>query len=379
MNVQKALRSVVCAIALLFAVLPAARAADITADAAILIEASTGRVIYQKNADEHMYPASTTKMMTAILALERANMNDVVTVSSRAAMVEDTDLEIGDRLLMRDMLALLMLRSDNGAAAAIAEHMASSEAAFAAEMNKKAKSLDAKSTNFMNPHGLPDTRHFSTAHDLARIAQYGMRNKAFRELVGTENRVILWQYPAKQDRYENTNELLRARPGETTGVKTGYTRAAGGCLVASAKRGMTELIAVVLHTASGDDRFSDAQRLLDEGFSKIRMEKGPSKADARRNVWVYGGKTAVVTASPAQDVYYPLMDGEQARDFSIRYDLPRILEAGIAEGDHIGDLVIMKNDRELCRIPMLAEESVDKGFNIKSLFAGIFAGLGIAA
>lgn len=379
MNVQKALCSIACLIAVLCGVVSTACAADITADAAILIEASTGRVIYQKNADEHMYPASTTKMMTAILALERANMNDTVRVSSSAAMVEDTDLQIGDRLLMRDMLKLLMLRSDNGAAAAIAEHMASSEAAFAVEMNKKAKRISAKSTHFMNPHGLPDTRHFSTAHDLARIAQYSMRNKAFRELVGTENDVISWQYPVKQDLYENTNDLLRTRPAETTGVKTGYTRAAGGCLVASGKRGATELIAVVLHAASGEDRFSDAQRLLDEGFSRVRLGKGPSKADARRNVWVYGGKSAAVTVSPAQDIYYPLMDGEQTGDFSIRYDLPRILEAGIEEGEHVGDLIIVRGEREICRIPMFAEERVDKGFSIKSLFAGIFAGLGIAA
>ncbi|BEU88791.1 D-alanyl-D-alanine carboxypeptidase family protein [Selenomonas sp. TAMA-11512] len=381
MRGKKLLFSVFWAIACgVIASLSAAHAAPaITADAAILIEASTGRVLYQKNADEHMYPASTTKMMTAILALERADMKDVVTVSSRAAMVEDTYLEIGDKLLMRDMLALLMLESDNGAAAAIAEHMAGSDAAFAAEMNKKAKSLEAKSTNFMNPHGLPDRRHFSTAHDLARIAQYGMQSKAFREIVGTENSVVIWQYPQKQAVFHNTNNLLRSRPTETTGIKTGYTRAAGGCLAASAKRGTTELIAVVLHSASGVDRFSDAQKLLDDGFSRVHMEKGPTKADCRRNIWVYGGTSASVSVSPIKDVYYPLLEGERVQDFSIHYELPRIMEGGIQAGDHIGDLIVRKNGQEICRIPMLAEESVDKGLNVKSLFAGIFAGLGIAA
>ena len=202
---------------------------DITASSAILIEASTGRVMYEKNADEEMYPASLTKMMTCILALEAGTPQATVTISGDAAVVEESALELsgGDKISMSELLTGMMLVSDNGAAVAVSQYLASSPEAFAEQMNKKAREIGATHTHFHNPNGLPDSEHYSTARDLAKIAAYGMRRADFRQIVGLQARRINWQQPAaKWILAENTNELLGKFPG-ITGIKTGWTQAAG--------------------------------------------------------------------------------------------------------------------------------------------------------
>lgn len=270
---------------LLFLLLPASLAQaeepEVTADAAILIDAQTGRVLWSKHGEERHYPASMTKMMTCILALERTSPDQIVTVSDNAADVECTRLYPGYELRMADMLQQMMMISDNGAATAVGEAVAGDIDSFAALMNEKAAALGATDTHFVNANGMPDSNHYSTARDMAKIASYGMKMPAFRKIVGTEAKNIYYIRPAGHTAYcENTNELLDTYPG-CTGVKTGWTRAARGCLTAAAKRGDTELLVVVMHSDSDDTRFSEAAALLDYGFSELQQnQQAPAASKA---------------------------------------------------------------------------------------------------
>ncbi|WP_315275147.1 D-alanyl-D-alanine carboxypeptidase family protein [Selenomonas sputigena] len=248
---------------------PPASVRSMTADAAILMNAKTGEVLYEKNGDKREYPASMTKMMTCILSVESGRADLAVTITPFAADVETTRVRPGEQARLRDLTRQMMLISDNGAALAIAETLGGSEAQFAAMMNRKAREIGAFHTHFVNPNGMPDANHYSTAHDIALIAAYGLRNPEFRKIVGTKASTIYYLQPAGYKTYcENTNALLYSYPG-CTGLKTGWTRAAGGCLAASAMRGDTELIAVVMHSDDEDTRASEAAALLDYGFSAL--------------------------------------------------------------------------------------------------------------
>ena len=245
--------------------LPASAAAPLlTADAAILMDATTGEVLYEKNADKREYPASMTKMMTCILALEKGNPLKTIAISANAANVESTELYGGEWIHLGDLTYQMMLMSDNGAATAIAGNVNH----FAAMMNEKARAIGAESTHFVNANGMPDENHYSTARDMAKIAQYGLRNKDFRQIVSTKSKQVHYERPSKNLPCTNTNHLLFTYDG-AIGVKTGYTRAAQGCLTAAATRHGKTLIAVIMH-AGWDSRFTEAATLLDYGFG---MEK----------------------------------------------------------------------------------------------------------
>ena len=256
MNILKSCKRIYTALLslvllLVWSAVAMAAAPDITADAAIVIDEATGQVLYEKNADKREYPASMTKMMTCILALEKSSPDQLVTVSRYAADVECTRLYPGYTLRMADILQQMMMISDNGAATAVGEAVGVDEATFAAMMNEKAQAIGAVNTHFVNMNGMPDANHYSTARDMAKIAAYAMHNDAFRQIVGTKAKNIYYIAPQGHKTYcVNTNELLESYPG-CTGIKTGWTSAARGCLSAAAKRGDKELIAVVMH--SDDD------------------------------------------------------------------------------------------------------------------------------
>ncbi|WP_299145760.1 D-alanyl-D-alanine carboxypeptidase family protein [uncultured Dialister sp.] len=258
---------------LTFASGPALHAAapDVTADAAVIMDTSSGRFLYEKNGTKKEYPASMTKMMTCLLAIERGDPYKTVTVSRNAADVESTALNGGEWLSLGDLENQMMMISDNGAATAIAENVAGNLPAFADMMNEKAKEIDMKGTHFVNANGMPDENHYSTAEDMARLARYAMENKTFRRIVSTKRKQIRYIRPAEIFTCQNSNELLYTYPG-ATGIKTGYTRAAGGCLAASAVRDNHELIVIVMHSRDMDSRFAEAAKLLDYGFEIVKEE-----------------------------------------------------------------------------------------------------------
>ncbi len=244
-----------------------AAAPAITADAAIVIDSATGEVIYEKNADKREYPASMTKMLTCIIALENGVPDRIVRISPRAVDVECTRLRTDEELFFGDLLKQMMLISDNGAALAVGEVIGGNQQAFAEIMNRKAAEIGAMHSNFVNPNGMPDYNHYSTARDMAKIAAYGMKNEKFRALVLAQARNIYYLKPKGHVEYcENTNELLTKYPG-CTGIKTGYTRAAKNCLAAAAQRDGKEYIVIIMHSQDNDSRFNEAAALLDYAFS----------------------------------------------------------------------------------------------------------------
>lgn len=352
---------------------------SITATSAILVEASTGRVLFEKNADVVRQPASLTKMMTGILGWENLSPTDEITISQNAAYTEYSSLRLepGDRTNALDLLAGTIIVSDNAGAVAVAEKIVGTSYSFAQMMNAKAKEIGCENTHFNNPHGLPDSNNVSTARDLVKIAMYGMRNPQFRQTVGTKMQMLYWIHPAgKSEPCENTNELLYPpvetkdfitdyyNPSEITGIKTGYTQAAGGCLAASAKRGDVELIAIVLNSSGMYTRFNDAAKLLNYGFEKVKSIYQVKKTRVEKLAFVRGGKNWTVNLGLKEDLVFPLLDNEDAKNLTLTYkNLPNFIDAGITRGDIIGEAVLSYDGKPVAAVPMVALETVDKGFS----------------
>jgi D-alanyl-D-alanine carboxypeptidase (penicillin-binding protein 5/6) len=338
-------------------VLGAPREPEVSAKSAVLIEASTGKILYAKGANDRRPPASTTKMMTLIVALEHGNLGDVVTTSPNAASTEGSSLWLnpGEQLKLKDMLYGMMLVSGNDATVAVAEHIAGSVDKFAALMTDKARAIGAMSTNFTNSSGLPDKRHYSTAADLAKIAAYGYKNPLFRTIVGTKHTVIPWAgKPHDRDLY-NENKILWLYDGGN-GVKTGFTEEAGRCLVSGAKKGNVQLVAVVLDS---DRMWEDSMKLLDYGFSQISPLAMVKQDDIMKTVKVENGKAEFVKLVAAGDIVVPA--GADDKDqFSLVVDAPGRVAAPVAVGQKIGTVKAMYKNQEIASVDLVATEAVER-------------------
>lgn len=347
---------------------------EITAQAAIIVEASTGRVVWEKNADTKTYPASMTKMMTGILALEQMNLRSDIVMSREAAYTESSPLGVlpGERIRTDELLNGMLLESDNGAAVALGEAMAGSVTAFAGVMNGKAAELGMADTHFVNPNGLTAAGHYSTARDMAKLARYAMQNDQFREIVRQEQRTIRWESPKnKYFQAHNTNKLLGKYEG-LTGIKTGWTQAAGGCLAVGAKRNGVELIVVLMKADTPDDRFKDAEKLLDYGFEHVKLARALSRDRAQRRVWITNGQQATAHVYPAKDIDFPLINGEDKSKYSLTYELPKVVAAPLQAGTPVGQIVVRYNGEAVEHVDMLAEK-VNSGFSIGSWFVRMFS------
>lgn len=240
---------------------------DITAEAGCLINISDQHVLYEKRADRIMYPASTTKIMTLLVALKQGDLDSVVTVDAESAVCEGSSLYLkeGDQLTLHNLLYGMMLVSGNDAAEAAALSVAGSKEKFVELMNAEAKKIGANRTHFENPHGLPNINHYTTARDLALITASAYKIPGFADVVASSQKTIYFLDGSSRTVF-NTNRLLRSYPG-ANGVKTGFTNDAGCCLVAAAKRNGIQLVAVVLND---DERWDDASSLLDYGFQLLQ-------------------------------------------------------------------------------------------------------------
>jgi len=232
---------------------------DVSARAALIADADTGAILHELNGDRVVPPASTTKMMTALLVLENASLDDMVTVSPIALTIGEASMSLvqGEQLSVHDLLHGLLLVSANDAAMALAVHVSGSVEGFVEEMNKRAGMLGMTNTNFMNPHGLDFESHHSSAKDLLLLAREALRVAEFREIVAKSEATVAGRYLV------NTNQLLTSYEG-TEGVKTGTTDLAGQCLVVLVRRNSTSLLVIVL---GSDDRYEDARNLLNFGFA----------------------------------------------------------------------------------------------------------------
>jgi len=263
--------------------------ANIASESAILIDQQSGRVLFAKNERARLYPASITKIVTAIVALETSRLDETVTVSREARYEDGTRVYLseGEQKSMELMLYAMMLNSGNDAATAIAEHIDGSKAEFAERMNDFAtNTVGVSDTFFVNPSGLPDPNQVTTAADMARIARYAMQNETFREIVSTVQ--MPWDGLEWKSELYNHNRLLTTYEG-ATGIKNGYTTAAGNTLVSSATRGDEQLIGVVLKAPSNKNAYADMTALFDYGFAAF--ESAPLLAAGETHTEEIGDET----------------------------------------------------------------------------------------
>jgi len=324
---------------------------DIDALAGMLMT-SEGEVLWSRNADERRPIASITKVMTAIVALERGEVDEAVRISPRAAHIGEASvgLSAGQTYPLRYLLEVMMVRSGNDAAYAIAEHIAGSEAAFAQMMNEMAAALKMTQTNFRNSHGLDAHNHYSTAGDVALMVRHAMQDPFFRELV-TQHSTIL----PDGVRYTNSNELLATFEG-SNGVKTGMTSGAGYCLAASARRGDIELYSVILAAPDNAGRFSDSAHLLEFGFAHFAPFTLMDAQTRLGEVEVLNHLDVSLSAGIAQSVeaiYYDLLGAVE-----YHYEIEPV-SAPVAEGAVVGHVTFMQNGEVLATEPLVTFESIE--------------------
>ena len=266
----------------------------------------------------------------------------------------------GEKLKMIDLLYGIMLISGNDATVAVAEHISGSVEKFAKLMTEKAHAIGAKDTNFTNSSGLPDPNHFTTAHDLARIAAYGYKKTLFTEIISTKHKVIPWAGKAFDRDLYNENRMLWLSEGGN-GVKTGYTDAAGRCLVSGAKRNDIQLIAVVLDS---DTMWDDSLALLNFGFTQVKPETIFNQADILKTIRVINGKTEVIKLITSTNLVVPV-SGNDKEDFSTVIDAPSNVEAPVVKGQKLGVVRIFYKRTEIAAVDLLADENSER----KSFFS----------
>lgn len=348
---------------------------DMTAQAAILIDATTGRVLYEKNPDAKAMPASTTKIMTTILGLENANDDDIVEVDKRAVGEEGSAIYLneGDKIKMSELLQATMLASGNDGADAIAYYVGKGSLEnFVQMMNDKAKEIGAVNTHFNNPHGLTDVNHYTTARDLAKIARYAYQNEKFRKIVSTKEQEIQWVNPInRKDIYGSTNRLLW-NYDDVTGIKTGYTDAAGGCLVASAQKNGVTLIAVVLKTSDSRARFIEGRALLDYGFKHIKEVKTVDEQKLVSNIYTHNSVNYKTIVKPIQSFSYLVTDKENIDDFSWKINLPAYIDVPLKKGSKVGTVDLLYQGNIIGSVDIVTTEDIIEGFNLLGFLHKLF-------
>lgn len=353
-----------CLIPLLKAVSVSAETLSLSAKSAILIEAESKTVLYQKNAFVRLPMASTTKIMTALVAVENGNLDRLVKVDKRATGVEGSSIYLadGEVISLRNLLYALLLASANDAAAAIAHEISGSIEGFAELMNAKAAELGLKSTNFTNPHGLHDDNHYTTAYDLALITAAALDNSDFLEICSTKS-IAITMNDREGTRYlTNHNKLLRSYNG-CIGVKTGFTKASGRCLVSAAERDGLRLIAVTL---GAPEDWRDHAAMLDFGFSRYTRLNLAQKGEFTSTLEVCGGKVnEVIVANTEQiSVFLPKSHGE----ITYKIESLRPLFAPIERGQKAGRIVYYENGTEIASSPLTTVTKVEKTEKKHDLF-----------
>jgi len=328
--------------------------AETSARAACILDQKSGRVLYAHNEQARLPMASTTKVMTALLAIEHGNLADRVVCSENAFGVSGTSiyLQKGETLSLEEMLLGLILSSGNDAAVAVAEHIGGSHDGFVDMMNARAREIGAKNTHFANPHGLPDDNHYTTAYDLALIAREAMENETFRRIVSTKRVNIPWEGRTYQRQLNNKNKLLSVYEG-ATGVKTGFTSKAGRCLVFGARREGLELIGAVLGCS---DWFDEAARLMDDCYARYDMARVLAPTISAGQIRVADGRKEICSMCVMEEMSVPLAAGEQAQ---VVLDVPRSVRAPVYPGMHLGTAKLVVDGRVYARSEVVAGERVD--------------------
>jgi D-alanyl-D-alanine carboxypeptidase (penicillin-binding protein 5/6) len=342
----------------------AAEPPQVTARAAVVLDQATGRILFSKNAYEQLPMASTTKIMTAVLAIESGRLSETVTVSEQAALVEGSsvELEAGEEKTLEELLYGLILRSGNDAAVAIAEFLAGSVEEFAERMTERAHQLGAVHTKFMNPHGLDHEEHYTTAYDLALIAAHAMTLPKFREVAGTAEKKISWSGRPYDRILRNQNKLLTMYEG-AEGIKTGWTTPAGRCFVGAAAKDEWRLITVVLNAP---EMWEDTISLLDFGYAHYQRKTVVKAGTPLKTAVVRKGSAAKVALTAAADIKLPLKGNEEEL-LRFEWQVPEELKAPVRKGEQLGTLRIFFGSQQISAVPLVAAAEVES--------RGFFAGL----
>lgn len=338
-----------------------------SARSACLMNALTGDVVFEKNADEKLPMASTTKIMTLLVALDKSDPDETVRISENAASQEGSSayLKAGSEITMNDLMYGLMLNSGNDAAVAVAEHVSGSSEKFAEEMNKLARKIGAYNTSFKNPNGLDQEGHYTTAKDLALITKYALKNEEFCRIVSARSHTAVYKDGSGGEttvEYINHNKMLSSYEG-CIGVKTGYTKACGRCLVTAAKRGDACYIAVTLNDPND---WQEHRELLDSGFSGTRFICAVEKGECVRHL-VSGDDECSLIA--AEEFTVPV-DGNKGKNITVKVNLPDSVVPLLNKGEKAGSLDIYCDDTYVGSVDIIAENdiSVDEEYKMKPCF-----------
>ena len=346
---------------------------SLAAETAVLIDAASGEILYDKDADKKMYPASITKLMTILLALENGKLTDEITFSHDAVYnIEPGSAHIaileGETLTLEQVLRAIILRSANEASNGVAEYVDGSVEAFAKHMTERAKELGCTNTNFVNANGLFDENHYTTAHDMALIARELLKHEEYRSMMSETDYEIPptnlqteTRYLHGQHQMLNPNSIYYYK--DAIGGKTGYTVEAGNTLVTYAERDGLTLIAVVMK-CNGAEHYTDTAALFDYGFANYASVKIAAVSDYTSTVPVtetYNKKAVAlgkVTIAPSEDVYYTLPKGTDASAVTVKTDIPEGVEGAVKKGQTLGTLQLSYNGKTQT-VDLIAQNAVD--------------------
>ncbi|KAA0014750.1 D-alanyl-D-alanine carboxypeptidase [Billgrantia pellis] len=341
---------------------------QIAAKSWILMDANSGKVLTEHNADERLPPASLTKLMTAYLVereLDRGNiaLDDMVPVSENAWRTGGSKMfiEVGKQVSIRDLLYGIIIQSGNDASVAVAEHLAGGEGPFADMMNQHASRLGLNNTHFVNATGLPHPEHYSSARDLALLSQYIIGDYPEHYAIYAEK-----YFTFNDIRQPNRNRLLW-RDASVDGLKTGHTDEAGYCLVASAERDGMRLISVVMGTSSEEARAQETQKLLSYGFRYYETMKLYDQGAVLNSPRVWGGEKNELRLGVDQEVYMTL-PRSRSEELNARLDIRPDLTAPINLGERVGTLEVRLGEEVVGEQPLVALEAIEEGGLFKRLF-----------
>lgn len=340
----------------------------ITARAAVLIDGDTGQILYSRNAHQHLPQASTTKLMTALVAVEQGRLNTLVTIASRSAETAGSSmyLETGEKLSLEQLLYGLLLVSGNDAADAIATEIGGSTEGFVQRMNARAAAMGLKDTHYANPHGLPDPAHYSSAADLATIARIALANSAVARIADTRTLDLPGNNRIEKRHLVNHNKLLGWFPG-AWGGKTGYTAVAGRCFVGSARRDGRYVIEAILDSTH---LWQDAASLLNYGIDAFQTTQVGAPNATFGSVTIRDGEALTVAAILRRAALVTLPAQEATTALTNRVELNDGVDAPVRLGERVGRLIISKEGRDIATFPLISSASVERAPSLLERLAG---------
>ncbi len=363
---KKRLVSIILIIVLSFTSIGVYGDIDISARASLLMDFSSGDIIYAMNEHEKLAPASITKIMTLLLCMEaleteKIKLDDKVFISDHASKMVGTKvyLDAGETQTVENLIKAISVRSANDGAVALAEHIAGSEEAFVKLMNKRSKELGMKNTNFSNASGLPAENHYTTAYDIAIMSRELLKHEKIKGYLSVYMEDLTVGKSKKSvQTMVNTNRLIKEYDG-ANGIKTGFTNEAKHCISASAKRGSLQLIAVVMGVENSKLRFTEAKRLLDYGFANYESITLGKKGDIVGSIPIEKGKKENLEIILDRDSCILLQKGRKS-EIDKKLNYPEFLIAPIVQGSIVGELIIRVDGKEVDKIDLIAKTTIEK-------------------